>query len=276
VIPRDYITEWRSIAPWVQDVQVEQDLLLTRALVMLFQAPGVARSLAFRGGTALYKLHLAPAERYSEDLDLVQMTPGGIGAVLDGVREVLDPWLGSPRCVIKEGTATLVYRMASEDSPALPMRLKVEINSRERFSVLGLEQRELAITSRWFSGSASISTFALDEILATKLRALYQRKKGRDLFDLWLAQARAPVDPERLVACFLRYLDHGGVAISRAQFESNLEEKAADPRFLDDIGPLLAPRCPWDPVDALRYVREQLLVRLPGSPWKGGGGGTPG
>jgi hypothetical protein len=26
MIPRDYITEWRSQAPWVQDIQIEQDL----------------------------------------------------------------------------------------------------------------------------------------------------------------------------------------------------------------------------------------------------------
>jgi hypothetical protein len=63
VIPRDYITEWRSHAPWVQDFQVEQDLVISRALVTIFNHPLLAKSLAFRGGTALYKLHLKPAAR---------------------------------------------------------------------------------------------------------------------------------------------------------------------------------------------------------------------
>lgn len=27
MIPRDYISEWRAHAPWVQDIQVEQDLV---------------------------------------------------------------------------------------------------------------------------------------------------------------------------------------------------------------------------------------------------------
>ena len=74
MIPRDYITEWRAHAPWVQDIQVEQDLIICRALVSIFSHPLLAKGLAFRGGTALYKLYLKPAARYSEDIDLVQIT----------------------------------------------------------------------------------------------------------------------------------------------------------------------------------------------------------
>jgi predicted nucleotidyltransferase component of viral defense system len=273
MIPFDYITEWRATAPWVQDAQVEQDLVLSRALVAIFQAPDLAGFLAFRGGSALYKLHLTPAARYSEDLDFVQTTPGPIGAVLDAVRGALDSWLGMPRRSLKEGGATLTYRMESEGAPALPMRLKIEINSREHFSVFRIERRDFTVDSRWFAGSASIPTYTLDELLGTKLRALYQRRKGRDLFDLWLAQGRAPVDPERVIACFLQYLGHAGLTVSRAEFEANLEAKTADPRFLGDIAPLLSPRCPWDPAAATRYVRDELLARLPGDPWRGGSGG---
>ena len=40
------------------------------------------------------------------------------------------------------------------------------------------------MASRWFTGAAKVLTYDLDELLGTKLRALYQRKKGRDLFDL--------------------------------------------------------------------------------------------
>jgi len=36
VIPRDYITEWRNKAPWVDDAQVEQDLVISKALVDIF------------------------------------------------------------------------------------------------------------------------------------------------------------------------------------------------------------------------------------------------
>ena len=65
------MTAWRANAPWVEDAQVEQDLVISRALVEMFSHSLLARSLAFRGGTALYKLYLTPAARYSEDIDLV-------------------------------------------------------------------------------------------------------------------------------------------------------------------------------------------------------------
>jgi hypothetical protein len=132
LIPFDFITEWRKRAPWVQDAQVEQDLILSRAVVEIFRDPAIARMLAFRGGTALYKLHLSPA-RYSEDIDLVQVAPGPIGPAFDAIRSVLDPWLGVPRRSLQEGTVTLQYRVQSEGPPPLPMRLKIEINSREHF-----------------------------------------------------------------------------------------------------------------------------------------------
>ena len=81
MIPHDYITEWRAQAPWVQDFQVEQDLIISRALVEVFSHPALKDALAFRGGTALYKLYLKPAGRYSEDIDLVQTEASPAGDV---------------------------------------------------------------------------------------------------------------------------------------------------------------------------------------------------
>ena len=76
MIPRDYITQWRERAPWSEDFQVEQDLVISRALVALYSDPVLAEALAFRGGTALYKLYLTPPARYSEDIDLSRWSPG--------------------------------------------------------------------------------------------------------------------------------------------------------------------------------------------------------
>ena len=117
--------------------------------------------------------------------------------------------------------------------------------------------------------SSTASGYIFSELLGTKLRALYQRKKGRDLFDLWIAGKSAVVDADRVVECLQRYLDHEGLSLSRAEFEENLEEKCSDPRFLGDIVPLLAPSCPWDASDARQYVQRVLLARLPGASWKG-------
>jgi predicted nucleotidyltransferase component of viral defense system len=269
VIPFDYITEWRSEAPWTMDAQVEQDLILSRAVVTMFSASAVTHLLAFRGGTALYKLHLRPAARYSEDIDLVQVSPGPIGGVLDVIRQALDPWLGTPRRTTKEGRIVLVYRLSSEGPPPVQMRLKVEINSREHFSMFGLERRELAVRSRWFTGTATVNTYQLDELLGTKLRALYQRKKGRDHFDLFIASRRGEVDPHRVVECFLGYLAHEGKRVTRAELEMNLQEKLSDETFISDVDPLIAPDTAWNLGEAAGYLYREILPLLPGEPWRG-------
>ena len=94
MIPRMNIIAWSAKAPWAEIRQVEQDLIICRALVELFADPTLAQELRFRGGTALHKLHLPKPLRYSEDIDLVRTAAGPIGPVLDLIRDRLEPWLG--------------------------------------------------------------------------------------------------------------------------------------------------------------------------------------
>ena len=269
MIPRDYITEWRKQAPWIRDFQVEQDLVIARALVEVFSHPVLAEWFAFRGGTALYKLHLKPPARYSEDIDLVQLIPGPVSPMMDAMHEVLDPWLGKPRWKKTEGRVTFVYRFESEDAPPLRLRLKVEINSREHFSLFDLERIAFSVASPWFDGSADIVTYELNELLATKLRALYQRRKGRDLFDLAVGLRNAAADPRRIAEAFNKYMEREGGRVTRAQFERNLSEKLQNPQFGIDVGPLLAHGYQWDMAKAAQEVSALLIALLPGAPWKG-------
>jgi len=269
VIPHDHITAWRSQAPWIQDFQVEQDLVLSRALVEIFSEPALADGLAFRGGTALHKLHLKSAVRYSEDIDLVQINAGPAGPIMNTLRNVLDPWLGQPQWRQTRGRVSLIYRFESENTPSMRMRLKVEINSREHFSILGFEKILFSVDSPWFRGASDIVTYPLDEILATKLRALYQRKKGRDLFDLVSALESGRVDASRVVTAFTAYMERNGSPVTRAQFERNLSIKLRDPRFRADIEPLLSQGCRWNVDEASRDVSGQFIALLPGAPWKG-------
>ncbi len=264
MIPQDYITEWRAQAPWVQDAQVEQDLVICRALVEIFSHSTLSDSLVFRGGTALYKLHLTPAIRYSEDIDLVQRRAEQAGPAMSALRSVLDPWLGEPKWKQSEGRVTFVYRFRSEGLPPLNLRLKVEINSREHFSVHGYVKQPFGVSSRWFSGACDVATYEFDELLGTKLRALYQRKKGRDLLDLAVALKSGKADPQRVVDAFLAYMQHGGNKVTRVTFEQNLDAKLRDPLFIADIGPLLAPGFAWDIEGAAERVRAQVLSLLPG------------
>ncbi len=148
------------------------------------------------------------------------------------------------------------------------MRLKVEINTRERFSVRSLEMHPFGVDSRWFSGDAVIPTFCLDELLGTKLRALYQRRKSRDLFDLWIALHQGKANAEGIVQCFLEYMHRAGTRVSRAEFEANLSAKFLDPVFVQDLSPLLAPKTDWNLEKAGEEIHQALISKLPGQPWK--------
>ena len=271
MIPTDYITQWRKTAPWPSNEQVEQDLVISRAIVAIFNEEEIVKRLAWRGGTALHKLYIQPAPRYSEDIDLVQVDAEPIGNTLDRLRQVLDSWLGKPRRVFKEGRVNLVYRFDSEGPPVVPLRLKIEINTREHFTELGYQSLPFAVNSKWFQGSTKVTTFRFEELLGTKLRALYQRKKGRDLFDLWsgmTTNSNVNVNVKHIITCFQRYMRESGHHISRAQFEENLASKRIDSRFVSDINPLLKPNSKWDINTAMDTVLHNIIANIPGAPWK--------
>ena len=262
MIPQAAITHWRNVAPWPQDAQVEQDLILCRALVEIFSDLVLAKALFLRGGTALHKLFVTSPHRYSEDIDLVQISAGPIGSVLDALRARLDPILGKPRRENSAHNVTLRYRMESEIAPIVPLRLKIEINTREHFAVFEAADHPFSVRSPWFEGRANVRSYALDELLATKLRALYQRRKGRDLFDLWLGLGLPGVDAGRIVEAFRKYMKAEGNKVSQSEFQKNLDAKIASRQFGEDLSPLLAPAIRYDVGEAARIVTEKLLSRL--------------
>jgi len=263
VIPRADIIQWRSLGhPWQSDAMVEQDLIISVMLIMLFQDPQVRERLLFRGGTALHKLLLAEPLRYSEDIDLVQREAGPIGPQFDRIREILEDRFGEPRRKTGPGVATLTYRIDSEDAPPLPLRVKIEINTREHDQSLPVEQRPFDVESRWFEGYADIPIYHVDELLATKLRALYQRRKGRDLFDLGLALRTIPIDASRMCGVFRQYMSAEGHTVTVADLRANLEQKLQHPGFLGDCTPLIRPGTPFDPVQDADLLEREIFTVL--------------
>jgi len=244
---------------------VEQDLIICRALVCLFSDEFLASQLAFRGGTALHKLYLQPQSRYSEDIDLVQIHPGPIKPIMYRIGEVLD-WLPDRVTKQKRYNNTLLFRMESEVPPIVPMRLKVEINCYEHFNVLGLQKIPFEVENSWFSGKCEITTYALDELVGTKLRALYQRKKGRDLFDLQLAIGSGKLDTSRVMRCYQKYMEFVVETIpTYKQYVQNMEQKMNDVDFLNDMNILIRERSErFDPIVAYENVKTTFLDLMPG------------
>lgn len=263
MIPQDYITEWSASAPWTQNLQVEQDLIISRVLIELFNHPKLAKTLAFRGGTALYKLFIQPPARYSEDIDLVQVQAEPIGETLSAIKNVINPILGTPKWKLGEGRATLYYKFQSESSAQIFAKVKIEINTREHFSVYGFHKKLFSMRSRWFSGETQILTYQFDELIGTKLRALFQRKKSRDLFDLWIALQQASFSPERAVAAFSEYMQYENKVVTRLQFQNNLQDKMNDRYFLEDISVLFAEGVTWNIHDAADKIFTMMLSLIP-------------
>ena len=257
MIPRRYIEEWKAFAPWPNDAQVEQDLVIERALVEMFSDEIIRNSLAFRGGTALHKIFMKPQVRYSEDIDLVQITAGPINPVLIRIREKLK-FLGLKRSVKQnENNNTIVYRFDSEIPPVISLRLKIEINCREHFHVLGVKEVPFRVENTWFTGTCTIISYELEELLGTKLRALYQRRKGRDLFDLYWAITNNNLNFEKLIYCYREYMEFVVKQLpTKKMFLLNMDEKINDPEFTGDIFGLLRPGVQYDNKEAYEVVKS--------------------
>lgn len=269
MIPGYIIQQWKDKATWQSNTQVEHDLILTRALVSLYQQPNIRNNLAFRGGTALNKIFINPPARYSEDLDFVLMKDAPVGSIISTIREALDPWLGKARWSQTEKFIKLNYRFDSEDTPPRPLRLKIEINAYEIYSFFGYYKHPISVETDWFSGQAELTTYTLNELMATKLRALYQRSKGRDLFDLWLALTQLECSPNDIIEAFKQYNEMNSQNITRAQFERNLHYKELDETFCSDIVALLPINFQWDISSAFNTVQTNLVSKLDGAAWRG-------
>ncbi len=262
MLPRRYIEEWKEFALWPEDAQVEQDLMIEKAMLELFADPFLKERLAFRGGTALHKIFLKPQVRYSEDIDLVQIKAEPIKDIITAIRKQL-AFLGKPVLKQKANNNTLVYRFKSEIPPVINLRLKIEINCREHFSVLGYKEIEHSIKNTWASGSCNLITFEAEEMLGTKLRALYQRKKGRDLFDLYYALTNLDLDTNTLIKCYKEYMAFSvDKPPTQKQFLLNMEEKLQDPDFEGDIYGLLRPGVDYDQTKAYELIKTELIEKI--------------
>ena len=265
MIERSAIMAWNAVAPWSNMAMVEQDLIICRALVDIYSDEFLRNELAFRGGTALHKLYLQPQPRYSEDIDLVQIHPGPIKPILYRLGEVLS-WMPDRVTKPKRYNNTMLFRMESEFPPVEPIRLKVEINCYEHFDVLGLRHVPFEVENKWFSGKCELTTYAFEELLGTKLRALYQRKKGRDLFDLQVALDGRDVDVAKVLESYNRYMEFVvGKAPTYKQFMQNMDLKMQDAEFLNDTDILLREgAAKFDPVRAFELVKTTFIDRMEG------------
>jgi predicted nucleotidyltransferase component of viral defense system len=277
------LAAWREHAPWPKDVQVEQDLLLTRAMAAIFSDEFLSGQVAIRGGTVLHKIHLAPAARYSEDIDLVLVGDRPEAHIQKALRRVLAPVLGAPRSSLFEDVKLTVrnlvlpsrvlrqeYRYVPLAGPT-EMKVKIEVNCNERrpfFNVVDLAHPLAPVVG--YGKMVTIRSYDVDEVLGTKMRALLQRDQGRDLFDLWWALAPSrpatahQATPRRIIDAFMDYMAREGATVSVDVYVDDLHRKLAMRSFRNDVDGLLRPGLPPYDIDAAaEQVRGDLLSLLP-------------
>ncbi|MEX2371086.1 MAG: nucleotidyl transferase AbiEii/AbiGii toxin family protein [Bacteroidales bacterium] len=263
MIEKPFIARWKKQAPWKEFAQIEQDLIISRVLVEIFSYDFLKEHLAFRGGTAIHKLYLNPAPRYSEDIDLVQIKPGSIKPIMERLNEVINFFEEERRTDNRGHGIKALYRYISEYEE-IRMRLKLEINCREHFNIFEWVQFPYKVQSGWFEGHCKICTYNLNELLGTKLRALYQRSKGRDLFDLDHARRNIDINIDEIIMCFRKYMEFSTKKKppSKKEFLQNILAKENDPDFAGDIEAILRPDIEYDQEAAFKWLREEIAERM--------------
>ena len=257
MITRNDITAWGIEHPWPETDQVEQDLLLSQAICVIADDSFLKDELALRGGTAFHKLLLQEPYRYSEYLDYVRTTEGGIGKVMRRLTDIGSE-LGYSVNTKMGMFPKVIWKFTS--ASGLPGKIKIEINTQERKPIHGFYFADYHVDSPYYSGNAKVRTFISEELTATKIRALYQRSKGRDLYDLWLAIKILSLDKAVILDTFEAYRPEG---LTGKEIVSNLRTKLSDRQFTEDVANMIRHDAPeYDPQSAGNFIIEELLESL--------------
>lgn len=118
------------------------------------------------------------------------------------------------------------------------------------------------VESEWFFGEAQVRTYQLDELMGSKLRALHQRRKGRDLFDLWLLLSQDMLDLARVIQVFKAHGEYTGQLITRKAFEQSMLEKSKNEDFRNEITNLISGDTDWDFDVAYNMVASNIIANL--------------
>lgn len=280
---QSHLTAWQEHAPWPKRSQIEQDLRLSRGVAALFEDEVLREHVAMRGGTVLHKAHLAPAARYSEDIDLVLTKSMDTDVLERHLVRALTPALGTPAPSIFTD-AWLALRNVGKPSKILsvkfkfipvglrkPATIKVDINLNEHqslYPLVGVDLQSMDDEGEFVTARAV--SYDINEMLGTKMRALLQRKQGRDLYDLWHAWTQSEahetayaVDGRKAMQAFEWYLANEETTMGRAEAEELLSIRVRNQDFRKDMDTLLRPGLTKFDVDAAAdVVRSAYLVHL--------------
>jgi hypothetical protein len=108
-----------------------------------------------------------------------------------------------------------------------------------------------------FDEPLAINTYHVEELTSTKLRALYDRRKGRDVYDLYRI-ADLDLNEAAVRKMVLYYFYRANKVFHYPTFVSNVELKIEERGFRDDVRALIRPGAKLDWETAC----QQVLARF--------------
>jgi hypothetical protein len=227
---------------------------LGRIQVRFFVKRGIERTPTQQPAGAVAPLCVSTPEATTFDLIRYATSIGGI----ERAAETIGPLLPILRA------RELKRMLDAENEPAVTQRLGFVIEA-------GSAKKLAKVVRDWLPDKLAaiplspIKGYDIHEMLGTKMRAMFQRKRGRDLFDLYwaLTKSTSPIDPLAIIESFQHYLKQEGTKAGRAEFVGILNAHLKDRGFCSDMEPLLRHGISYNPQAAGSYIKANLLSLLP-------------
>lgn len=235
----------------------ELDYRLDKTLEALYRDDFLSKRLCLKGGTAINKLYLGETSRLSVDLDFNHL--GSKEEVLKERREVRERIVellkkqDDSYDIHSERRYEQTRIKARYKTVAGPVRsFKIEISHVERFPIISPVKRHI-ITPE---GSAGVITYTLEELTSTKLRALFERFKGRDIYDLYFI-SQLKLNPTITRKMFLYYFYRAHKVFNPKIHYKNLIKRYESGNYIDDVMAFVKPTVKFDLTTAAMTVISQ-------------------
>jgi len=188
----------RKARKWkIPEQTIEKDYILGWVLKGIFSDEILRESLVLKGGTALRKTYF-PRYRFSEDLDFT----GTKNLDLELLKERLNIFTSviteesgikfetikvekTRDTLSEEAYDVRLYFIGPRRQRVDPPRIKLDITYYEELILPSKKRILFHPYSDEKNCIAEVEVYTLEEILAEKMRALIQRTRSRDLYDVW-------------------------------------------------------------------------------------------
>ena len=258
----------RMLRNWADEVGIsdlslaEQDVRVSYALKEIFENDFLKPLLCLKGGTAINKLYLKDTSRLSVDLDFNHLGDKDTVAKQrpDVRKEIVkalardDPSyeFGVTRRDWYQTTIQAAYKPLS----GLPsVKLKIEISHAERFPILDSKIKSFGLIDT--AESCKVITYSIDELVSTKLRALFTRAKGRDIYDIYQA-GKMGLNKRLVRKMFIYYLFRVGKAYNPKLDYAKLNERLVKKQYIDDVTGYIRQGVDFSLDEAARNLTQDL------------------